>query len=329
MKEKKTPLIDFRQVHFSYEHFPVFRGLSFKLPAGQTLGIAGASGCGKSTLLRLLAGTLDADKGEILYKGTEMSALRNPMLGGHPEIALVDQHHDLLPMLTVDENIGRQMRQRSSSASQKFLGQAHRGLGLGASKAKKAQVLSAGQKQRTSIAQALAQLPELLLLDEPFSNLDYPLKQQAMQYMQENHSNVTKVLVTHEPSDLLAWSDEVLVLRQGRRVQMASAFQVYHFPLNAYVGQLTGPLNVLTEKELDQLALPAEAGLSRPEHWYQTEEPGAGIPVEILGQRIFGYATLVEFRFRDIDRVFLALWPKQKAVQRGQKIHLDIKKPLL
>lgn len=328
-KKREEPWLNFRQVHFAYQDHPVLKGLSFKLGQGATLGIAGASGSGKSTLLRLLAGNLDAQKGQVLFKGDDLSDLRNPMVGGHPDIALVDQDHDLLPMLTLDENIERQLRHRSNSAAQRFLGQAHRALGLNRVKGQKAQALSAGQKQRASIAQALAKAPELLLLDEPFSNLDYPLKAEAMAYINQHFHAVTKVLVTHEPSDLLAWSDQILVLRQGRKVQWASAFQVYHFPENAYAGRLTGPLNVLKEAEWQQLALSEEASLTRPEHWVLAEKGEPSVTVEVVGRRLIGYATYLVFRFRDIDGSFLALWPHGDLPEKGTVLPLNIKKPLL
>lgn len=316
-------ILEVKKLSHAYGTKKVLRQVSFSLNAGERLGIAGASGSGKSTLLKILAGQLALQKGKVAFKGDALALGKNELVPGHAAIKLLNQDFDLAPVLNVDENIIRKGRDLSKTALKKHLGRSHNKLELGTLKSQTAKELSGGQQQRTALAATLAAKPQLLLLDEPFSQLDYALKSKVLHYLQTDYPQLAQVLVTHEPSDLLAHTDRLLILRQGQIEQEGSPFTVFHFPKNQYVAEVTGPINSLSPAAKSYLQT-AET-LLRPLHFVFKKR---GFKAQVLSTYLNGYATFAELRlFNKEETTLMVQVPSNVSLQKDEVVYLGIKKP--
>ncbi|WP_247235009.1 ABC transporter ATP-binding protein [Telluribacter sp. SYSU D00476] len=230
-----------------FEDNQVLSGVSFTLRKGQWLGILGESGSGKSTLLRILGRFADQDEGEVLYRNERLTPVRDQLIPGHKAIKLVHQEFELFPNQTVLENISYSLRFYDPTYRQERVEELMQLTRLHHVQDHKAKLLSGGEKQRTAIAKALAELPDVLLLDEPFAHLDNRNRQAMTEAISRlrKKEDMACIFVTHEASDALAWSDEVAVLREGKIIQIGTPLVVYDQPADAYVAELTGSVNWL------------------------------------------------------------------------------------
>ena len=230
------------------------RSVTFSVPSGQICAIVGASGSGKSTLLRLVSGILDAEQGTVLLSRQPVTGPSRNLVPGHPDIRTVFQDFALEPNLSVYHNIAHPMRayrrdyreHRTQELIARFRLQGHED--------QLPATLSGGEKQRVALARALAEEPTLLLLDEPFSQVDPPLKTQLMNEVIDTLKEIagTALFVTHDAQDALAWSDQIMVLRRGEVVQQGSPPQIYEQPTDSYVAQLMGECSLVPVKKFRQ-----------------------------------------------------------------------------
>jgi len=243
-------LFELRHVTKAYQGNTAISDLSLTLKSGQWLGILGESGSGKSTLLQIAARFIDADTGDVLFNREVLPDVASLLLKGHPDIKLVHQEYQLFPRQTVRENITYPIRFQQPETIRKRTEQL---LGIAALEEvqhQKAGLLSGGEKQRTAIAAALSLLPQLLLLDEPFAHLD-GLNRARLNRLFRSLKSVHRqscIFVTHDPAEALDWADHLIVLRNGRIVQSGSPQEIYEFPADAYVAELTGNVNWLDKK---------------------------------------------------------------------------------
>lgn len=233
----------------SYNGREVLSNVSFDIKNGEWLGVLGESGSGKSTLLRILGRFSDADSGKVYLKGQKLPNVADQLIPGIDEIKLIHQEFELFPNQTTYENVAYALRFYDPSYKVVRVGELLQLTGLENVMNQRAKVLSGGEKQRTAIARALAETPQVLLLDEPFAHLDnanrYKLTQSIERIRREER--MACLLVTHEASDALAWSDRVIVLKKGEIAQIGTPREVYENPVDAYVAELTGTVNWLEE----------------------------------------------------------------------------------
>ncbi|MCE7061081.1 ABC transporter ATP-binding protein [Dyadobacter sp. CY343] len=230
---------------------PVLSDINLELRAGEWLAILGESGSGKSTLLRIFARFLDADQGKIIFNGEELKSVSGELIPGHESIRLIHQEFELFPNQTVEENISYSLRFYDSEYRRERVEELLEVAGLDYVRTHKAKLLSGGEKQRTAIAKALAEQPDVLLLDEPFAHLDNHNRRvlgDAIENMQKQQKT-SCIFVTHESSDALAWSDRIAVLKNGKIIQIGTPSEVYNQPVNSYVAELTGGINWLGKGE--------------------------------------------------------------------------------
>lgn len=285
-----SPLLKLQGLSFAYAEQMVVKNVSLSLQPNERLGIVGSSGSGKSTLLKLILGQLEAQEGVLELNGVPYKEERNDRLKRHPKVALMHQDFDLDPSITADENIQRKGRHLSDTALKRHLGRSRRVFQMQGFKHQKVSALSGGQKQRVALAAALVHHAEVLLLDEPFSQLDYQLKQEVLNFLEETPLGKGMIIVGHEPSDLMRFCDRILVLDKGRLLQVDSAENIYHFPKNKRVGELTGIINCLSADE--QLACGIESSLFRPLHCRL--ENGGDWRLSALAYHAFGRLGLME-----------------------------------
>jgi ABC-type sugar transport system ATPase subunit len=225
--------------------------ISLQTEVGQKWAIAGATGSGKSTLMKIIAGLEQPDSGRVLFEGGRVAGPDEKLLPGHPRIAYLSQHFELRHHYRVEELLEYTNKLPYREALWiydvcRITHLLHR----------KEHELSGGEKQRVATARLLIQQPSLLLLDEPFSNLDRPHKTVMQAVIRDIGAElgISCLLVTHDPLDSLSWADTILVLQEGKEVQRATPAELYRQPVSEYVAGLFGPYNLLTKAQSEAFA---------------------------------------------------------------------------
>jgi len=229
-----------------------------KVGAGEIYGLVGSDGAGKTTAIRLIVGALKADAGKCTVAGFDMA--RKPE-DGRAQIGYLSQQPALFPHLTAAGNISFGFSSKKESEGRvRELAQL---VGITELLDKYPHELSGGQQQRVALARALAPRPELLLLDEPFSNLDVELRERLSLEVREiiKASGATAVLVTHDQHEAFAMADEVGVMHDGRIQQWDSAYNLYHRPANRFVADFVGQGVFLPAKVLNSRSVEIELGV--------------------------------------------------------------------
>ena len=220
----------------------VVRDVSCQVESGQIACLLGPSGCGKTTLLRCIAGFEPVSGGEIRLDGACVSRPGFCLAPEQRRIGMVFQDYALFPHLTVAQNVAFGLHQASAAERAKRVAHLLELVGLGPQRDKHPHELSGGQQQRVALARALAPRPRLVLLDEPFSNLDTDLRERLSLEVREilKREGATAVLVTHDQHEAFAMADVIGVVAEGRIQQWDSAYNLYHRPANRFVANFIG-----------------------------------------------------------------------------------------
>ena len=237
-------------ISFSYQKEPFIENLSFNVKKGTILALIGESGCGKSTLLKLLYGIYDLKKGTIFWNDTEILGPKYNLIPGSDFIKYLAQDFDLMPFITVAENIGKFLSNVNLTKKKDRINELLEIVEMTELANVKAKNLSGGQMQRIALARVLALQPEVLLLDEPFSHIDNSrknsLRRNLFLYLKKN--KITTLMATHDSTDVLSFADEVIVIQNGDVVAHNTPNLIYNFPKNKYIASLFGDVN---EIEID------------------------------------------------------------------------------
>ncbi|MCB6184489.1 ABC transporter ATP-binding protein [Leeia sp. TBRC 13508] len=223
---------------------PAVHQISFSLEKGDTLALLGPSGCGKTTVLRLLAGLELPDAGEISFAGTRLDLLSV----ANRKIGFVFQDYALFPHLTVWENVafGLSMQGVSSASLKERVDNWLVRLRIADLAERYPNDISGGQQQRVAVARAMAPEPQLLLLDEPFSNLDAQLREDLQQQLRAllKGSGQTSIFVTHDQQEAFYLADQMLIMNEGLCVVAGVADDLYSQPKNEWVAGFLGHKNI-------------------------------------------------------------------------------------
>jgi len=224
---------------------PAVRDFTLSVAPGEFVTLLGPSGCGKTTVLRTLAGLEEPDAGEILLDAraiTQLPAHRR-------RIGLVFQNYALFPHMTVSENVAYSMRIRSApaDATRTEVAAALKAVGLEALGTRLPSQLSGGQQQRVALARALVMKPDLLLFDEPLSNLDAKLRVQVRGELKrlQKQLGTTTIYVTHDQDEAMSLSDRIAVMNAGRVEQVGTPEEIYARPASLFVADFVGQVNAL------------------------------------------------------------------------------------
>lgn len=217
--------------------------LSFELNPNERLGIVGETGSGKTTLLRILAGLLQPDTGKTYIGKKKVLGPNSRLVPGNESISYLSQYFELPKFIRVKEYL--EIPYGTSLKESNYIFQACRIFHLLDRDTKE---LSGGEKQRIALAKALLKKPKVLLLDEPFSNLDFNHKRIIKKVINEVDKalGVIVIIVAHDPMDILPWASRIMVLRKGEVIQEDTPSQLYERPLDEYVAGLFGSYNLIS-----------------------------------------------------------------------------------
>lgn len=245
-------LLEIKNLFFSHRSDQrLFQNFNLKVEEGKIIALAGESGCGKSTLLNLIYGLLDWEKGQIIFDGKPILGPKQNLVPGEEDMKLVAQNYDLMPYSTVADNVGKFISNINLDDKKEKVQELLKVVGLEEFENTLPKYLSGGQMQRVAIARSLSVMPKLLLLDEPFSNIDFSrkieLRERLFNYVREK--NISLLISTHEIQEVMPWLDQIIVLQEGRLIQNDNAEETFNNPYNQYVAALFGEVNVFTDEE--------------------------------------------------------------------------------
>ena len=238
-----TQHIELKQVYKAFGSTKVLQDFNLSFEKGKFTTLLGASGCGKTTILRLIAGLEDLDQGQILCDGEDISRLPPQQRG----VGIVFQSYALFPHLTVGENVafGLKMKESHSSDIAEKVSQALKMVELEGFEHRRIEQLSGGQQQRVALARALVIAPQILLFDEPLSNLDTNLRRtmrEMIRHLQQK-LGITVLYVTHDQTEAFAISDAVVVMNQGKVEQIGLPNTLYHHPTSRFTANFMGEVS--------------------------------------------------------------------------------------
>ncbi len=357
----EAPVIAVRELRKRFGGFPAVDRLTFAVPRGEILALLGPSGCGKTTTLRLIAGLERPDEGSIAIAGRTVADGRLLVPAEERGVGLVFQDYALFPHLTVEENVafglrrrgpggrgGRRRggwwgRERRGGRGGRRRGGRGRGPGgwwgrgddarqrvaeilalvdLAALAGRYPHQLSGGQQQRVALARALAPNPQVILLDEPFSNLDADMRGQMRREVQRilQQAGTTAVFVTHDQEEAFGVADRIGVLNAGRLEQIDTAENLYQAPATRFVAQFVGSADFIAGGVTPE-GVRCELGLfPRPPDF----PPGARVevmirPVDVhLVPAADGQGLITERHFRGCENLYTVRLPSGQVVHSSQ-----------
>lgn len=277
---------------FSYDKDEILSQLSFSLDKGEHLAVLGESGCGKSTLLHVIYGLLHLEEGSLEWNGQPMLGPRFNLIPGEPFIKLVAQEFNIMPYITVAENIATFLSRRDMKKDEARVQELLEVVEMEPYANTQVKDLSGGQKQRVALAKALAKEPKLLLLDEPFSHIDTfrknKLRRRLFSFLKKN--NIACITATHDAEEALAFSDYIMILKDGTSLVFDKPEELFHNLDAPYTKGFFGELTALSDSKKPtkkRYYLPHQLALSRNQE---------GIPVTVIHSYFKGSYYLIEGR---------------------------------
>jgi ABC-type sugar transport system ATPase subunit len=275
----------------------VLKDINFTIPPLLKTGIVGETGSGKTTLLKIIAGLIQPSEGNIFFENKRVEGPDEKLLPGHKNIVYVSQQFELRNNYSVAEELDYANQLTSEEAHNIY-----EICRISHLLDRKTDQLSGGERQRIVTARALITAPKLLLLDEPFSNLDSGHKQLMKTIINDigERLKITCILISHDPLDILSWADKIIIIQNGKIVQQGSAKDLYYRPVNAYTAGLFGEYNLIDTilakafSVLPGIQFDGNTFLLRPEHLRIVTNETEGIKGIITKVHFFGSYYLVD-----------------------------------
>ncbi|MEE3999978.1 ABC transporter ATP-binding protein [Tenacibaculum sp. FZY0031] len=252
-------MLQVNNISFTYSSKEnTLENIHFTLQKGEHLCVMGESGCGKSTLLKIVYGLLDVDKGDLYWNGTQILGPQHHLVPGMAFFKYVAQDFDLMPFTSVSENIKKFLSRFYPKEAEERTEELLDVIEMTELANEKVKNLSGGQQQRVAIARALAKEPELLLLDEPFSQIDNfkknSLRRRLFSYLKKK--NIACIVATHDGNDALSFADTLMVIRNNQIIAHDSPANLYKTPKEKYIASLFDDVNELTINKQTLLLYP-------------------------------------------------------------------------
>lgn len=306
---------------FSYDNLEVLSSINIRIQRGEHVAIVGESGCGKSTLLKLMYGLMDLEHGEIFWEDEQILGPAYNLVPGAPFMKYLSQDFDLMPFITVAENISQYLSVFYPDELEQRTQELLEMIELTEFADKKVKTLSGGQQQRVALARVLAQKPEVLLLDEPFGHIDNFLKnslrRNIFNYLKENR--ITTIVATHDVHDVLPFADRAFVLRNKEIIARARPMELYRNPKSLYVASLFGEASMIA---ID--VLKTYANTKRKIIVYAHEfrvSPSSGLKVTVEKAYPMGSHYLTDSKNEDGETVF---FNAEHLLPKGKEVFLNV-----
>jgi iron(III) transport system ATP-binding protein len=243
------PLLKINNLFKSFEGVKAVNDISINLEKGKILAILGESGSGKTTLLHLIAALYEPDSGTLMLDSERIIPPSEKLIAGHPDIKLVRQDYGLFPNMSIRANIAYELRYYEEKYRNERVDKLLDISGLAHVQHHLPRQVSGGEQQRATIVKAIAEEPKLLLLDEPFSHLDAVNKRRLKNEVLDliKAEEVSCIFVTHDVADAYAMADELLIMQNGKALQIGIPEEIYRNPINQYVAEITGEVSMGSE----------------------------------------------------------------------------------
>jgi ABC-type Fe3+/spermidine/putrescine transport system ATPase subunit len=275
-------MLQVQNISFAYDATAVISDVSFNIKKGNNVAIIGESGCGKSTLLKLIYGLYDLKEGEIFWYSNPVLGPKFNLIPGIDQMKYLAQDFDLMPYITVAENVGKFLSNSDPEQKKQRIQELLEMVEMTDFADTKAKYLSGGQQQRVALARVLAVEPEVLLLDEPFSNIDSfrkgALRRNLFAYLK--NKNITCILATHDSIDALSFSDETIVMKNGKILAHDLSPKIYLKPESKYIASLYGEVNEITLQLFDANAADDQSILVYSHELILTEKSNLAVTVK-------------------------------------------------
>jgi len=302
-----------QDIIFSYSKEVTIKKSTFSIQKGHGIAIIGESGCGKSTLLKLIYGLYDLNDGNIFWNDIEVLGPKYNLIPGMDFMKYLAQDFDLMPYITVAENVGKYLSNIDSEKKWNRVKELLEIVEMEDFFDVKAKNLSGGQMQRVAIARVLALEPEVLLLDEPFSHIDNfrknSLRRKLFAYLKEKQ--ITCITATHDSTDVLSFADEVLIMKNGEIIESGTPKAIFENPKSKYIASLFGDVNEINIDGITKFIYP---------HQIKVVE-NSNIKVEVLNSYFRGSHYLIETK---LDNEILFFEHKIE-ISKSTQIYLKIK----
>lgn len=324
---KNSSLIEARKISYTFEgKEPVtaLRNLSFSAKKGQILAIIGASGSGKSTLLKLIYGLLGPQTGEIRYEGYKIPGPTEKLIPGHEDMRMVTQgFDDLNTYASVWDNVSSQLSNTNLTSKERLTKRILKSLRLLHLQHQRIIDLSGGEKQRVAIATALVNQPKVLLLDEPFNQVDAAFREMLQEDILEivKTTGLTVIMVSHDPTEVLALADQLLIIRKGVKVAQGHPRTLFERPPNPYVAALLAQANVLTPEQAGILGIKSlqKIGIHRKDIHLKKQKDGE---FEVQAVRFRGLYNELVLRSENLE--LRAILDPDSPARVGDSVSLKI-----
>ena len=298
-------IIEVKNLQLSLAGNTAIDGIDHVFQLNKNIGIVGETGSGKSSLLRLIAGLEQPNEGTVFFKNERVLGANEKLIPGHPKIAYLSQHYELRNNYRIEEilSYNNLIEDEAAVSIYKLCEIDHL-------YKRWSDELSGGEKQRVALASLLTQEPEVLLLDEPFSNLDIIHKRKLLSLLKniQATTGVSFITVSHDVQDILSWSDEIIILQKGKIIQSGTPDHLYHQPINEYCAALLGYYELLSTKnqsfsDLTQIKTSDEdkSLLIRPNYFTITDNKSNAIKGIIKNIEFFGNYFLIEVMVNDVN----------------------------
>lgn len=291
-------------VSYTYDKLPVLEDINLRIQRREHVAIIGESGCGKSTLLKIIYGLLDLEQGKVFWEDEPVLGPAFNLVPGMSYMKYLSQDFDLMPFTTVTENISQYLSVFYPEELKERTAELLEMIELTEFAHKKVNTLSGGQQQRVALARVLAQKPEILLLDEPFSHIDNFLKnslrRNIFKYLKEN--GITCIVATHDFNDFLPFTDRVVVIRNCNIIAKARPIELYKNPRDLYIASLFGEATIISVDILKSYA-DTKRKIIVYAHEFRVSET-SGIPISVKNIYPMGSHYLVQGEGDDGNHIF-------------------------
>ncbi len=335
-------LLELKNIQCRYDGQIAVDGLSLHVHRGELFCLLGPSGCGKTTALRAIAGFEPVSEGEIWLEDECVSRPGHTLPPEKRQLGMVFQDYALFPHLDLGDNITFGLRGQGKVDKRRRADELLEMVGLQGYASRFPHELSGGQQQRVALARALAARPRMILMDEPFSNLDVELRERLSNEVRAilKEQGITGVMVTHDQHEAFAIGDRIAVMREGHLLQLDTAFNLYHEPANRFIAEFIGQGAFLCGTLLAPDSIETELGSIRGNRAYEWA-PGSTVEVllrpddilpdaegpitaQVVGKAFKGAETLYTLALESGTQV-LSLFPSHQDHAIGDRVRIRLK----